>query len=95
MKVMRAYRKISRTPVKGRRILCYGHVPNKFPPLRGTNSTITNYITGTANLNSNKDDVQTVSSQGFFETIVINLTETTLAAMILGFSTLSSTNPQI
>ena len=92
MKVMRACRKISRTPVKGRRILCYGHVPNKFPPLRGTNSTITNYITGTANLNSN---VQTVSSQGFFESIVINLTETTLAAMILGFGTLSGTNPQI
>ena len=92
MKVMRACRKISRTPVKGRRILCYGHVPNKFPPLRGTNSTITNYITGTANLNSN---VQTVSSQGFFEGIVINLTETTLAAMILGFGTLSGTNPQI
>ena len=92
MKVMRACRKISRTPLKGRRIL---HVPNKFPPLRGTNSTVTNYMTGTANLNSNKDDVQTVSSQGFFETIVINLTETTLAAMILGFSTLSSTNPQI
>ena len=92
MKVMRACRKISRTPVKGRRILCYGHVPNKFPPLRGTNSTITNYITGTANLYSN---VQTVSSQGFFESIVINLTETTLAAMILGFGTLSGTNPQI
>ena len=30
-----------------------------------------------------------------FESFVINLTETTLAAVILGFSTLSGTNPQI
>ena len=42
--------------VKGTRILLYGHVPNSFPPLRGTNSTTTNYITGTANFNSNKDN---------------------------------------
>lgn len=73
MKVMRACRKISRTPVKGRRILCYGHVPNKFPPLRGTNSTITNYITGTANLKCNKDNFRTLLLKNVFESIVINL----------------------
>ena len=55
----------------------------------------TNYITGTANFNSNKDNFQTLSSQGHFESIVINITETTLPAVILGFSTLSGTNPQI
>ena len=38
-----ACRKISRTPLKGTRILFYGRVPNSFPPLRGTNSTATNY----------------------------------------------------
>ena len=36
--------------IKGTRILFYGHVPNSFPPLKGANSTTTNYITGTANL---------------------------------------------
>ena len=59
--------------VKGTRILLYGHVLNSFPPLRGTNSTTTNYITGTANFNSNKDNFRTLSSQGLFESIVINL----------------------
>ena len=39
-----ARRKISRTPLKGTRILFYGRVPNSFQPLRGTNSTTTNYI---------------------------------------------------
>lgn len=73
MKVMRACRKISRTPEKGRRILCYGHVPNKFPPLRGTNSTITNYITGTANLKCNKDNFRTLLLKNVFESNVINL----------------------
>ena len=68
---------------------------NSFPPLRGTNSTTTNYITCTANFNSDKVNFQTLSSQGRFESIVINLTETTLAAVILGFSSLSGTNPQI
>ena len=60
-------------------------------PLNGTNSTTTNYITGTANFNSNKDNFRTLSSQGLFESIVINLTDTTLAAVILGLSTLSGT----
>ena len=55
----------------------------------------TNYITGTANFNSDKDNFQTLSSQGHFESIVINISETTLPAVILGFSTLSGTNPQI
>ena len=68
-----------------------GRVPYSFPPLRGTNSTTTNYITSTANFKSNKDNFWTLSSQGLFESIVINL----LAAVILGFSTLSGTNPQI
>ena len=35
------------------------------------------------------------SSQGLFDSIIINFTESTLAAVILGFSTLRSTNPQI
>ena len=43
-----ARREFLRTPLKGTRILFYGRVPNSFPPLRGTNSTTTNYITGTA-----------------------------------------------
>ena len=41
---------------KGTRILFYGRVPNLFPLLRGTNSTTTNYITGTANFNSDTVD---------------------------------------
>ena len=41
-------RKILRTPLKVTRDLFYGRVPNSFPPLRGTNSTTTNYVTGTA-----------------------------------------------
>ena len=48
-------------------------VTNSFPPLRGTNSTTTNYITGTANFRSNKDNFRTLSSQGRFESLVINL----------------------
>ena len=68
-----ARRKISRTPLKGTRILFYGRVPNSSPPLRGTNSTTTNNIIGTANVNSNKDNFRKLSSQGFFESIVINL----------------------
>ena len=63
--------------------------------LRGTNSTTTNYITGTPNFNSNENSFRTLSSQRLFGSIVINLTETTLAAVILDFSTLSGTNPQI
>ena len=76
------HREISRTPLKGTRILFYGRVPNSFPPLRG----------GTANFNSNKDNFRTLSSQGPFESIVINLY---LAAVILGFSIQSCTNPKI
>ena len=68
-----ARRKISRTPLKGSRILFYGRVPNSFPTLRGNNSTTTYCITGTANFNSNKDNFRTLSSQGLFESIVINL----------------------
>ena len=73
----------------------YGRVPNSFPPLRGANSTTTNNITGIANFNSNKDNFRTLSSQGVLGSIVINLTEITLAAVIFGFSTLSGRNPQI
>ena len=65
--------KISITHLKGTRILFYGRVPNSFTPLRGTNSTTKNVITGTANFNSNKDNFRTLSSQGLFESIVINL----------------------
>ena len=72
------YKSDGRTPLKGTRILFYGCVPNSFPPVRGTNSTTTNYITGTANSNSNEDNFR------LFESIVINLTETTLAAVISG-----------
>ena len=35
-----ARRRISRTPLKGTRILFYGRVPNSLPPLRGTNSKL-------------------------------------------------------
>ena len=68
-----ARRKISRTPLKGTRILFYGRVPNSFALLRGTNSKTANYVTGTANYNSNKDNFWTLSSQGLFESIVIKL----------------------
>ena len=56
-----ARRTISRTPPKGTRILFYRRVPNSFPSLRGTNSTTGNYITGTANFNTNKDNFRTLS----------------------------------
>ena len=64
--------KISRTPLKGTRILFYGCVPNSFPPLRGTSLTTTNQMTVTLNFNSNKDNFLTPSSQGLFESIIIN-----------------------
>ena len=73
----------------------YGRDPNSSPPLRGTNSTTTNFITGTANFNSRNYNFGTLSSQDLLESIVINLTETTLAAVSFGFSTLSGTNPPI
>ena len=68
-----ARRKISRTPLNGTRILFYGLVPISFPPLRATNSTITNYITGTANLKCKKDNFRTLLLKNVFESIVINL----------------------
>ena len=52
------------TPLKGTKILFYRRVPNSFPPLRGNNSSTTNYITGTAIFNSNKDNFE-----GFFSRI--------------------------
>ena len=58
-----ARRKISRTPLKGTRVLFYGRVSNSFPPLRGTNSGTTNFITGTANFKSNREIFRTLSSQ--------------------------------
>ena len=64
--------KISRTPLKGTRILFYGCVPNSFPPLRGTSLTTTNQMTVTLNFNSNKDNFPTPSSQGLFESISKN-----------------------
>ena len=67
-----ALRKISRTYQNLVLWACH-LVTNSFPPLRGTNSTTTNYITGTANFHSNKDNFRTLSSQGRFESIVINL----------------------
>ena len=77
----------------------YGRVQNSFPPLRGTNSTTTNHITGTANVKSGKDNFRTLSSQGTFESIVLNLYPnkayvSSLAEVILGFGTLRGTNPQ-
>ena len=59
-----ARRKISKTPLKVTRILFYG----LFPPLRA-NLTTTNDITGTANLDSNKDNFRTLSFHGVFESI--------------------------
>ena len=85
-----AHREISRKPLKGTRILFYGRVPNLFPSLRGTNSISTNHIT--VNFTSNKDNFRTLSSQGRFESIVINFY---LAAVNLDFSTQSCTNPKI
>ena len=40
-------------------------------------------------MNSNKDNFGTLSSQGLFESIVINLYQTTLAAVVLSFKALS------
>ena len=94
-----ARRKISRTTLKGIRVLFYGRVQNSFPPLRRTNSTTTIYVTGSVNFNSNEDNFGKLSSQGLFENIVINLYPNKpyhfLAAVILGFSPLGGTNPQI
>ena len=41
------------------------------------------------------DNFRALSSQGHFEGNVINLTETTVVAVILAFITLSGTSPQI
>ena len=55
--------KISGTHLKSTRIYFHWCDPKSLPPLRGTNLTTTNYITGTANFNGNKDDFRTLSSQ--------------------------------
>ena len=55
--------------LKGARILLYGLVPNSFPPLTGTNSTTTNYITGTANFNSNKITFEHFLLKDFFKVL--------------------------
>ena len=69
----------------------YGRVPNSLisTPKRCqfNNSKIYHWH---CKFYGDKDNFRTLSSQGLFESIVINLTETTLAA----FSTLSGTNPQ-
>ena len=65
-----ACRKISKTSLKSTRILFYGRVANLFPTLRGTANFTANY---TANFNSDNDNVQQLSSQELFESIVINL----------------------
>ena len=65
-----ARRKISKTSLKSTRILFYGRVANLFPTLRGTANFTVNY---TANFNSDTDNVQQLSSQELFESIVINL----------------------
>ena len=65
-----ARRKISKTSLKSTRILFYGRVANLFPTLRGTANFTANY---TANFNSDNDNVQQLSSQELFESIVINL----------------------
>ena len=57
--------KILRTLLKRNRNLFYGCVPNSFPPLRGTNSTTTNYMIGSCFL--------TLSCQGLFQSVVVNL----------------------
>ena len=60
--------------------------PKFIPPLRGTNSTTTNYITALQILiYSEKDNYRTLSSEGLFETIIINLTETTGDSSHFGF----------
>ena len=59
--------------LKCTRILFYGRVPNSFPPLIGTNSTTLNLYNRHCRINSNKNNFRTLSSQGVFESIVINL----------------------
>ena len=65
-----ARRKISKTSLKSTKILFYGRVANLFPTLRGTANVTANY---TANFNSVNDNIQQLSSQELFESIVINL----------------------
>ena len=65
-----ARRKISKTSLKSTRILFYGRVANLFPTLRGTANFTANY---TANFKTDNDNVQQLSSQELFESIVINL----------------------
>ena len=66
-----ARRRISRTPLKGTRILFYLRVPNSLPSLeRYRFKTIKLALQISI---GNKDNFRTLSSQGLFETIVINL----------------------
>ena len=65
-----ARRKISKISLKSTRILFYGRVANLFPTLRGTANFTANY---TANFKTDNDNVQQLSSQELFESIVINL----------------------
>ena len=64
-----ACHKILRTPLEGTRILFYGRVPNSFPPLRGTDSTTTNYITGTANFNSTEITFEHILLKDFLKVL--------------------------
>ena len=83
----------------------YGRAPKSFSPPRGTNSTTTNYITGTANANRIyfKKYSDTCLPLWWNESIGRKIIKEfckkvhwqTLAAVILGFSTLSFINPQI
>ena len=66
-----ARRKISRTPLNGTRILFYGLAPISFPPLRATNSTITNYITGTEILKVIKITFEHFFSRTFLKVLSI------------------------
>ena len=64
-----ACHKIWRTSLEGTRILLYGRVPNSFPPLRGTDSTTTNYITGTANFNSTEITFEHILLKDFLKVL--------------------------
>ena len=66
-----ARRKSSRTPLNGTRILFYGLAPISFPPLRATNSTITNYITGTEILKVIKITFEHFFSRTFLKVLSI------------------------
>ena len=58
--------KISRTALKGTRILFYGRVPKFISTPKRYKFNNNNNITGTVNFNSNKDNFRTLSLQGRF-----------------------------